>query len=602
MNIIVCIKCVPLIIEQDAINITIKREEAVSEINPADLYAIEEAVRIKERMGATCIGLCMGVSSVSESVIKAIQMGLDDIYLVSDQQLLGSDTLITARVLACAIEHLGGADLIICGKQSTDGDTGQVPQEIASKLGIPCLTNVVEASLYDNHIDCVTLTDHGYACYEVKLPVLISVLKGINQPRIPSIHRVLYAQTYRPKILGARILGFEKSFSGLTSSPTKVKQIRTHSYVKRNNVDISLEYMPRIQQLIDSVDVRGLISDSKEIEYSDVTAQATLGEIWVVCECYDGLLSDVSKQLLSKAKKLADENEMVLCSVVFCDQQLLFNQIASTGAKKIYCPLGKIPDHIFDERVAIALLSACRAYDPNIILFGSTTWGRWIAPFVACQLSTGLTADCFALEIDNNRNLIQTRIAFRGNIIADIVCKKRPQMATIRPYVFNEKQNYKPDYEVIDIAGQYSGANRILAKDCSIIMPDNARLFDSRIIIAGGKGLGSKDNFALLFEFAKIVNGAVAATRFAVDSGWIDYSFQIGQSGSTVKPNIFMAFGISGAPEHTIGMRDSDCIIAINIDPLAPIIKIADYSIIADCVSTLKLLIEEFKNNRRGEK
>jgi electron transfer flavoprotein alpha subunit len=572
-----------------------RRENVAGEINPADMFAIEEAVRIKERLGAECLGLCMGVLSVKDTLRKAIAMGLDDIRLISDRQFSGSDTFATSYILSQAIKYIGNIDLVVCGKQSSDGDTGQVPQEIASQLGIPCLINVVKAQVFSNKVVCTVLLERGYSFFESDLPAVISVLKCINEPRIPTIQKLLNSQTYDFKILGAE-LNIDKNRCGISGSPTRVKQIRRYRVGKKDTIDISNNFQPQVRGLVEIVHTQKMERTSIEPIAPRNIENSDNHEIWVVCEYSGDTLLEVSRQLLSEAQMLSMKRGQNVSAVVFSDHDRILEEIAMAGADKIYCPFHKTPDHIFDEKVLRAFVSACRKYNPGIVLFGSTVWGRWLAPFAASKLSTGLTADCLALKINEEGRLIQTRIAFGGNVIADIVCPNSiPQMATVRPNVFSVNPAVKSNCQVIDIGGMLAGRSRISQISREIESMGNTRLFDCDIIVAGGRGLGSKENFAALFELAELIGGTVAATRYAVDAGWVDYSYQIGQTGVTVRPRLYLAFGISGAIEHIIGMRDSDCILSINTDSNAPIFNIADYKILGDCNFVLDMLIKNFR-------
>ncbi len=231
---------------------------------------------------------------------------------------------------------------------------------------------------------------------------------------------------------------------------------------------------------------------------------------------------------------------------------------------------------------------------PLIVVALATNYGRTLMPLVSSMLETGLTADCTELAIDGE-NLVQIRPAFGGNIMAEIICpKKRPQMATVRPGIFQkcevEEQksiNVKKlsyDFNLLDILP------KIINRE---VIRTGSTLTDASIIIAGGRGLGRPEGFELLKHLAKRIGGVVGASRGAVDLGWIDHSHQVGQTGYTVSPKLYIACGISGAIQHIAGMKDSDVIIAINEDPQAPIFEIADYGIVGDLYEVIPAILEE---------
>jgi len=599
MKIVTCIKCVPYTVSANFDGVSILRDNVGTMINPADMFAIEEAIRFKERVGASSIGICMGVMSTKETLKSAIAMGLDDVYLMSDKAFAGSDTLATSYSLARGIESLGNVDLIICGKQSTDGDTGQVPQEIAGFLNLPCLTNVVKAEIFDDRLQCTILSETGYRKFESPLPAVISVLKGINTPRIPTVKGIIKAQSFEPTIFSASSLGnIDKSKCGLTGSPTRVKKMYQHKSVQRNAVDISNCYHDFIKHQFDVSKRKDTlpqeICDASNNHHS--MSYNPKDGLWVVCEAHDKVLLDISMQLLTKANELSKKCNRPVTALSFSSDESVLECIGEYGANSIVVFSSTQTPDLFDERVPDTIHSACIKYHPYAVLFGSTTWGRWIAPFVAVKQSTGLTADCFELDVDENDNLIQTRIAFGGNIIADIICPhNRPQMSTVRHNIFEKKRVNHPLKPTILNEEIITETNRIREVECGLEQSSVPAFDDVEIIIAGGKGIGSKENFKLLFEFAGLVGGVVGASRYAVDAGWIDYSHQIGQTGSIIRPKLYLAFGISGAIEHLLGMRESDCIISINKDRNAPIIKCSDYVVFDDCVNVLTNLIGNFK-------
>ena len=601
MKIVTCIKCVPYTVSANFDGTSILRDNVGTMINPADMFAIEEAIRFKERVGASSIGICMGVMSTKETLKSAVAMGLDDVYLMSDKAFSGSDTLATSYSLAKGIVTLDNVDLIICGKQSTDGDTGQVSQEIASFLNLPCLISVVKAEIFGDRLQCTVLSETGYRKFETSLPAVISVLKGINTPRIPTVKGIIKAQSFEPTILSASLINVDKSKCGFAGSPTRVKKTYQHKSAQRNAIDISDSYYDFIKHQFDVSKRKDVLSQEIcDNSYNNPSmSYDPKGGLWVVCEVHDKVLLDISMQLLTKASELSKKCNRSVTALSFSNDESVLQCIGEYGANSIVVFSSTNSSDLFDERVPDTIHSACIKYHPYAVLFGSTTWGRWIAPFVAAKQSTGLTADCFELNIDENDNLIQTRIAFGGNIIADITCPhNRPQMSTVRHNVFEKKRVdsfFKPTILYEEIVTE---VNRIKEVDCELEKLTVPSFDDVEIIIAGGKGIGSKENFKLLFDLAKLVGGVVGATRYAVDAGWIDYSHQIGQTGSIIRPKLYLAFGISGAAEHLLGMRESNCIISINTDKNAPIIKSSDYVVFDDCIHVLINLIENI--NRRA--
>lgn len=228
MNVIVCVKHVPQSMKFDPVTKSILREQVDSEINPFDLFAIEETIRLHERTGAATIAVCMGVTGAEQSLRKAIAMGIGHAILLTDKRFAGSDTYVTSSILSAGIKSIGDFGLIICGKQSTDGDTAQVGVQIAQKLGLPFITNVVQIDkLTDNFILCKRLVEYGYELVESTIPALITVCKGINEPRIPTIKNLIRAETANITKWSIDNMNLTADECGSKGSPTRVLKTYT---------------------------------------------------------------------------------------------------------------------------------------------------------------------------------------------------------------------------------------------------------------------------------------------------------------------------------------------------------------------------------------
>ncbi|MGD0153888.1 MAG: electron transfer flavoprotein subunit alpha [Thermacetogeniaceae bacterium] len=324
-------------------------------------------------------------------------------------------------------------------------------------------------------------------------------------------------------------------------------------------------------------------------------------DIWVFGETRDGQPAKVVLQLLGAGRSLADQTGQKLCAVLIGDNLGgLPELLIAHGADRVL--LGEQPAlaAFRDEPYTAVLASAVNQYRPSIILFGATAAGRSLAPRLAARLRTGLTADCTGLSIDRDSgDLLQTRPAFGGNIMAAIVTPNhRPQLATVRPGVLKPLQCDKlRQGEVIRLAiGDDLLAARTEVLGFTVAEGEAVNLEDASIIVAGGRGLGSAENFELVKELASLLGGAVGASRAAVDEGWISYAHQVGQTGKTVSPRLFIACGISGAIQHLVGMQGSEIIVAINKNPDAPIFKAATYGLIGDAPTILKELIAQLQS------
>jgi len=320
--------------------------------------------------------------------------------------------------------------------------------------------------------------------------------------------------------------------------------------------------------------------------------------IWVFAEQRDGEIKSVGYELLSRGRELADTLKTELCAVCLGYNIKDTEKLIAYGADKVFLIDDPALNSQLEDLYAGALVRLIQEHRPEIVLVGATSLGRSLIPRIAAILQTGLTADCTDLAIDiEKRLLLQTRPAFGGNIMATIICQtKRPQMATVRPRVFAKKliagrqgQIIKVDFDKAAITSKTKLLNFV--ED----LKERVKIEDADIIVAGGRGLEKPENFKLIEELAKVMGAAVGSSRPPVDDGWIPYSHQVGQTGKTVRPKLYIACGISGSVQHMAGMQTSECIVAINNDPNAPIFEIATYGIVGDLFKVVPMLTEKLK-------
>lgn len=327
--------------------------------------------------------------------------------------------------------------------------------------------------------------------------------------------------------------------------------------------------------------------------------------VWVFIEQVSGNIRGVSHELLGEGRKLADAMGQELAGVLIGNQvETLSKEIFASGADKVYLVEGAEYSHYSTDGFTAALTDLIQTCKPNVILIGATNDGRDLGPRVACRIGTGLTADCTNLDIDAETGLVAwTRPAFGGNIMATILCPDhRPQMGTVRPKVFKRPV---PDFartgEIIRAASKVKAADiRTAFIELLQVCTTSCNLEEAEIIVSGGRGMCKAENFKLIEDLAEVLGGTVGASRAAVDAGWKPALHQVGQTGKTVGPKIYIACGISGAIQHLAGMSSSDTVIAINKDADAPIFKVADYGIVGDVLEVLPVMIEEFKKLRQA--
>ncbi|WP_417093281.1 electron transfer flavoprotein subunit alpha/FixB family protein [Intestinimonas timonensis] len=332
--------------------------------------------------------------------------------------------------------------------------------------------------------------------------------------------------------------------------------------------------------------------------------EAKTKDLWVFVETNeDGTAKNVGIELLTPGKMMAGKQGGALVAVVIGNNVDEAVKAASEhGADKVIVVDGPEYAHYTTDAYAIALCTLVEKYGPTSMLIGATNNGRDLGPRVSCRLKTGLTADCTGLDIDEESgNVAWTRPAFGGNLMATILCPDhRPQIGTVRPGVFKKSDAGEAKAEIIkeDI---HVDAKDIRTQILELIKEadgENVDLEGAEIIVSGGRGVGGPEGFEPVKALADALGGVVGASRAAVDAGWIAHAHQVGQTGKTVGPKLYIACGISGAIQHVAGMSGSDCIVAINKDPEAPIFDIADYGVVGNLFEVLPVLTEEIKKAR----
>ena len=333
--------------------------------------------------------------------------------------------------------------------------------------------------------------------------------------------------------------------------------------------------------------------------------------VFVFAQQVDNKLSGISFELIGEGKRLAEKlDEQVTAVLIGSDVKGLVDELAEYGADRVIVVDDPELKEYRTEPYAHALASVINEYKPEIVLVGATAIGRDLGPTVSARVATGLTADCTLLEIGDfpvnpipgkeqkHNQLLMTRPAFGGNTIATIACPdNRPQMATVRPGVMQKIAPIAGAKAVIEEYNPGFTPNNkyVTIKEVVKAVSDTVDIMDAKILVSGGRGVGSAENFKILEDLAEVLGGTVSCSRAVVDNGWKPKDLQVGQTGKTVRPQIYFAIGISGAIQHVAGMEESDLIVAINKDETAPIFDVADYGIVGDLNKIVPALTEQLK-------
>ncbi|HFG9231042.1 TPA: electron transfer flavoprotein subunit alpha/FixB family protein [Clostridioides difficile] len=319
--------------------------------------------------------------------------------------------------------------------------------------------------------------------------------------------------------------------------------------------------------------------------------------VWVIGEQREGKINPVTIELIGEGRKLADQLGKELAVVIAgYEVEKEVKELLHYSVDKVYYINDPLLKDFTTDGYAISIANLIERKKPEVVLVGATSIGRDIAPRIAGKVGTGLTADCTKLEIDSTDNkLLQTRPAFGGNLMATIVCpKNRPQMSTVRPGVMAKAVRNESETGILEVVTPELTEKMIRTRLVEILPQEkiSVNLTDARIIVSGGRGLKRAEGFELIKELADKLGAEIGASRAAVDSGWIEHSHQVGQTGTTVRPELYIACGISGAIQHLAGMSDSKYIVAINKDAKAPIFSICDYGIVGDLYEIIPEMIE----------
>ncbi len=606
MKIVVCIKQVPEVseIKFNTETKTIVRDGVLCAVNPFDRRAVTEAVRIKEKLGGIITVMTMGPPQAREALVECLAMGADRGVHLVDKVFAGADTLATAHALASTLK-LEGFDIIFCGRSSTDSETGQVGPEIAELLGIPHVSGVRKIEFEKDRVIVERETDEGYEVIECKIPVLFTAAERLNRPiKISSADILVAVRTKLIEVVTAQDLLEDISVFGLKGSPTYVADIFSIQ-TKRERIIISGEnYDEQVEKLTQYLRERGLFNNKKENRFGENRIkhknQFKNGRtIWIVSEIIGGRLRSVTLELLGEGVVLSEKLRSELCAVLMGkDISHHAKTLAAYGADKVYIIEHDELATYRAEGYANALIEAIRCYKPYIVLFPSTSNGRDYSPRVAARLKLGLTGDCIGFDINERGKLIQLKPAFGGNIVASILSRTVPQMATARTGMLKK---INPDWTKEAVIERINPVNpgHIRTKVISVnrdVDDSTLEIDNAEIVVTIGMGVGCPENILAIKKFADMIGASIAATRKVIDAGWLPRQHQVGLTGKTIAPRLCVAVGVRGTFNHIIGIQKSDTVVAINNDSEAEIFQNADYGIVGDFANILPLLVKPIKS------
>ncbi|HEY9069355.1 MAG TPA: FAD-binding protein [Candidatus Ozemobacteraceae bacterium] len=622
---------------------TLRRDRLHMIANPLDDRALQMALELKARFGSRVIAVSMGPAAAEEVLRRAVAYGADEAHLISDAAFAGSDTLATAHTLAAALTAILGdrrreETVFLAGMQSPDGDTAQVPLQIASLLDLPVIPHASELVFpaeRPHGFGINTVLADGTRLFHVERPPALVTLTGYAPmpPAFLPLSRLIEAGTAQIRQWSNADLGLPRDRTGLSGSWTRVVQIFSPDAGHREAVRLDLGGPvaddARLKQILTELETyvksgSGAVKDSDTPEEAASASEAYYqGECLIVCEPEGTSVSAGSRELVSAGRRLARRLGVGNTACVpETGPRLDTETLSACGADTIVvlCPGAGAPESGSwrEEQLAEALGELIRRRRPQIVLIPASLHGRVVAPLLAARLGAGLTADCTGLGIRDftgtvegkravfGQVLHQTRPALGGNIMATIVSLRghengSPQMATARAGIFPEERHTgavapvervvcspqsAPDHiRVVRTLHDAGGGPADSIERCDVLISVGAGLGDARRVETLARPLAE----AIARRWNVTVG--VACSRAAMEKGYLPHAVQVGQTGKTVRPRVYIAIGISGAIQHRVGMEGAGRIVAVNRDPEAPILGWSDIALLGDAAEVVPRII-----------
>ncbi|MDG2307335.1 MAG: FAD-binding protein [Candidatus Binatia bacterium] len=604
MRIVVFVKQVPEVSELqiDPETRRLRRDGVDSMMNPFDRRAVLEAHRLKGEHGGTITAVTMGPPQAESILRECLGLGADRVVHLSDRGFAGADTLATSRALARATERIG-FDLVLAGRYSIDSETGQVGPEVAALLGVSFLGGVrrLEISASDGGwaLDAECEGDDGFIEVDVPAPVVVTCTDRWKS-RIPRVLPDEDATENGPvEVWSIADLGGDESDYGQAGSPTWVEEVQpVLSERKQARVVHEDDRAAAIQAVVEvahRADEEGAGRSAGAALVHTATADGP--EIWVLGERGpEGAVRPVTWELLAAADRLA-ASLAASTSVFLLDPPLPDDTRAPVAS--LAAEMGRRgADVLFESNAPVSasvdvLAAAIRDRRPRMVLAPATVLGRDLVPQLAARLSLGLTGDAIGVELDGDGRLQQLKPAFGGQVVAPILSKTKPEMVTLRPGVLERamQDDARPAARAVALSTPPVEASPVRVRRFEAeVGAEEAAMEDARVVVCVGFGLGEA-SVEKAVRLAKRLGGVVAGTRRVCDLKWLARQAQVGLSGRSVAPDLYLAFGVRGSFNHMVGVRRAGTIVAVNNDPKAEIFEGADLGVVGDATAVLDELL-----------
>ncbi len=603
LRIAVCIKQIPLVEDAnfDPVTKTIRRD-GTNVISAFDLRAISLAVEFKQSLGAHATVVTMGPPQARAALVDALAMGMDRAVHLEDRAFAGSDTLATARALAKWLKR-ENFDLIMLGKYSLDAETGQVGPEIAELLGVAQITGVRKIRIEGRNIAAERESDEGYDEVECATPAVLTCAERVAQPIRVKPDAAEQAGLKPIETVRAAALDSDLAHFGLAGSPTWVQEVRAveSSHPPCRMIDTA-DPARAARELVATLSAMGALkrADKSRRPVSATIRKPARGrDLWVACETdLAGAVTRASLELLSHGDKLAAQLGGALVAVGFPAALARHAELlAGYGADHVVVIDHQALESYTPEAAAEAMAHLVRERTPWGVLLTASERGRDWGPRLAARLGLGLTGDAIGIELDADGRMVALKPAFGGNIVAPILSRTFPQMATVRAGVLElAAANSAREAAVETVRPRLAPALSRTTAMHSLLDSSIAPLDGAHVVVGVGMGVGGPEGVAAVKDFARTLGAGMCATRRVTDQGWMPRQLQVGLTGKAIDPRLYFAVGVRGAPNHTVGIKRAEVVVAINNDAEAPIFERATVGLITDWSVILPILADAFGN------
>ena len=590
MRLVVCVKYVPTLgaLRFDPDTRRLVREGVPGEVSSFDLRALGAATALAKAHGGEVVALTMGPPAAREGLVECLALGADRAVHLLDPLLAGSDTLATSHALAGALRR-EAPDVILFGRASTDAETGQVGPEVAELLDLPQVTcarrlEIDPAGTFTAERE----TDEGFETVTGALPAVVTAAEDLAEERFPSKVERQAAATKSIATLTVADLGIAAEEVGAAGSPTWVAGVEPVEITRRGELVPGDSPEAQARALAARLRDLGALERGDERRPLPGRAPGAGPSIWVVVESGREGIRSVTAELLTKAADLAAGLGGRVEAVVIGPGAVHAAALAAAGADRVLVADDPTLEPYTTDAHAAVLAQAIRVRAPRLVLLGSTVRGRDLAPRVAARLGLGLTGDAIDLDIDAQDRIRQHKPAFGGIIVAPILSRTRPEMATVRPGILPAARPAAGRQAAVDTLPVPRVPSRVRVTAMRPLGETAAAsLVAAKIVIGVGRGIGGPAALPAIVELARRLGAGIAATREVTDAGWLPKQHQVGLTGQAIAPRLYVALAISGAMEHVVGLRRAGTIVAVNKNPKAPIFRMADLGIVADYAALL---------------